>query len=294
LRSEFTFDLIHAHNAYLDGNAGLELAKKYGVPLVVTEHTGPFTSLLRNMITKRVTLRTLEQASEIIAVSQAQKSNIAPYLSKEAIERLMVIPNGVDGALFYPPLESESTGRSNIFFIGHLVRIKRVELLLQAMPLILNIIPKAKLYIIGLAYEQDYAAELENQVARTKLKKSVFFEGYKPRAELAESIRTQCDVLALCSQAETFGCVAAEALFCGKPVVSTRCGGPEDIVEPPLTGRLVENNNHQALAEALVEVLTHRSDFPPDQIRRVAEIKFDYQTVANSILETYLRVLRKS
>lgn len=62
------------------------------------------------------------------------------------------------------------------------------------------------------------------------------------------------DVLVLASDAETFGVVVAEAMSCGTPVIATRAGGPEFIIEPG-TGILVPTDDAAALAAALIRLM---------------------------------------
>ena len=47
---------------------------------------------------------------------------------------------------------------------------------------------------------------------------------------------------------ESFGLVVAEALSAGRPVLSTRCGGPEDQIEDGVNGWLVDANSAPAMA----------------------------------------------
>lgn len=85
---------------------------------------------------------------------------------------------------------------------------------------------------------------------------------YRGEVSLPELVRAYLDhaVLAIPSRQEGFGIVAAEALHAGLPVVSTRCGGPEHIVEASGGGVLVSHTS-TALATALAEMLqdTQRS-----------------------------------
>ena len=63
------------------------------------------------------------------------------------------------------------------------------------------------------------------------------------------------DVLVVSSEKESFGLTAIEALAVETPVVSTRCGGPEEILEDGVTGLLVPVKDPLAMAEAIVRLL---------------------------------------
>lgn len=64
------------------------------------------------------------------------------------------------------------------------------------------------------------------------------------------------DVLVCASREEGFGLAAVEAMAAGVPVVSTRCGGPEDVLEHGVTGLLVPIEDALRLADAVERMLT--------------------------------------
>jgi L-malate glycosyltransferase len=64
------------------------------------------------------------------------------------------------------------------------------------------------------------------------------------------------------SRAETFGVAVAEALACGTPVVSTRCGGPEDFVTDDV-GLTVPVDDEQALARGVAALAASASTYDP-------------------------------
>ena len=73
----------------------------------------------------------------------------------------------------------------------------------------------------------------------------------------------EADVFILNSIQETFGCVIIEALSCGVPVISTRCGGPEYIITPE-TGILIDINDKKQLINAIQLILNEKYIFKPE------------------------------
>jgi len=83
---------------------------------------------------------------------------------------------------------------------------------------------------------------------------------------------------------ETFGVVLVDALATGIPVISTRCGGPEDIVEAGL-GLLLERDDEEGLAKAMV-TLTGQS-YSEEALRQRVMARFSFQKVAQELLDVY-------
>ncbi len=295
LHAEFPFELVHAHTAYTDGSAGLAIARRFGVPLVITEHTGPFTILTRNPVVRFWTMRAMKGASRILGVSRAQCEAVGQYLDDRTGRRLGVMPNVVDTDLFQPPEHwNPDPAAPRILFVGYFVPIKRLGHLLEAFSRLSAELPAARLRLVGGGEHPGQEEELRGDIAARGLGGRVEVFGYQPREAVARMMREWCDMLVLSSQAETFGCVLIEALACGKPVVSTRCGGPEDIITADFLGRLADNHDPGDLARAMAEVARHLPAFDPARIRRHAVETFGFQAVARRIAALYDEILRAS
>ena len=292
LHREFPFQLVHAHTAYLDGSGARALSRRYDVPMLITEHTGPFSILTRNPLIKLQTQAAIRQASRVVAVSNAQRRSIAAEISAGLHDRLTVLPNVTDIELFRPPARRTfDSQRPRILFVGYFVAIKQLPLLLEAFVRVQAAIRGATLRLVGGGETPEQEQELRDRVAALNLGGSVEVFGYHPRQALADMMREWCDLLVLPSRAETFGCVVTEAMACGKPVVATRCGGPEDIITNPQVGRLCDNGDPAALAAAILEIAGHLEAFPPEPIRRHVEEHFSAAAVARSIAELYDAIL---
>jgi glycosyltransferase involved in cell wall biosynthesis len=106
------------------------------------------------------------------------------------------------------------------------------------------------------------------------------FAGCVPDADLPDLYRA-ATLFVLPSRQEGLGISVAEAMASGVPVVATRCGGPESLVEDGRTGRLVANGDEAALAEAVDALL---SDAPARRAmgaaaRAAAEARFSRAAV---------------
>ena len=96
----------------------------------------------------------------------------------------------------------------------------------------------------------------------------------------------QCDVFVLPSLQETFGIVLGEAMSCGKPVIATRCGGPEYVVTPE-TGLLVDAADPVALADAMERFILGHVKYDPKIIRQTVKERFGKEAYLDNISKVY-------
>jgi glycosyltransferase involved in cell wall biosynthesis len=289
LRGRFDFDLIHAHTAHPDGFAAREVARMHGKPLVITEHTSPFSDLTSEPRIRRKTLIALATARRVWCVSESLTREVAGYFPPEQRYFLRTLYNGVDTALFQPP----SCWRPNpaaprFLFIGFLVEQKNVPILLDAFARLRRKLPDARLNLVG---EGPLRTAIEQQIASLRLQDSVQLLGERTRAEVARLLREECDVLVLPSKHETFGVVLIEALASGKPVVASRCGGPESVITAPFLGTLCPRDDAAALADALQETAAQLADIDPVRIRKHAVERFGYGNLAAALADQYEEIL---
>ncbi len=148
-----------------------------------------------------------------------------------------------------------------IGFLGRLVREKGLAYLVDAIPHIRREVPGAVFVIAG---EGEHVAGgkrqsvLEALKRRTEGLRGVVFPGHVPAEDL-EAFYSLCDVFVLpsCASLESFGMVQVEAMLCGTPVVASDLPGVREPIKKTGMGVLVPPRNAKALAEGIVDVLTH-------------------------------------
>ena len=118
----------------------------------------------------------------------------------------------------------------------------------------------------------------------------VTFLGHCTREQVVQEM-TLADALVISSNHETFGVVAIEALMSGTPVVSTRCGGPEDIIEEGRDGYLVAKNDPTALAQGLLRLSREQTRFDPGELRQRCVARFAEAAFARRHAEVYEEVV---
>jgi len=227
----------------------------------------------------------------VIAVSAAQKRNVAVHMSPKSHENIRIIPNGVDTNVFYPAEQWKPNPLApRIFFVGYFAPVKNIPLLIEAFALVQSELHEAQLTLVG-GGEAQQVSEIKKLINQMELNQAVAIIGYESRDEIARMMREECDMLVLSSDAETFGVVLIEALASGRPVVATRCGGPEDIVNDTALGELCSPGDAQALAAAILKVARRLPQYNPDQIRENAVKRFAYERIAEAVSREYVDVL---
>ncbi len=189
-------------------------------------------------------------------------------------------PVSVEHAI--PASHSDLTQRPPVVLgVGRLNPEKDFASLVEALP---RLHADARLVIFGEGPERD------NLLARAKQL------GVADRLELPGyrddpwPCYAQARCFALTSRREAFGNVVVEALASGLPVVSTRSGGPDEILERGRIGTLVDNGDIDALALAINQALAD----PGDPAPRIARARmFDTQTAISSYLDLFNTILTR-
>lgn len=291
LRESFPFDLIHAQFVYPDGAAAAQLARRYGVPLVITDHA-PWLPWMRDYPNvRRQALEAADAAAFHFAVGASQRQTIVDVAGDS--EKLRVVPIGVDADLFTPADRDIKKNGDRIIYVGRLHHTKGTDILLRAMRRIVDRQPSIRLTIVGgnLGFEnyKRHEAVMRELAETLNLGPHIDFAGELPPAQVAQRIR-KSDALVLPSRRETFGAVLLEALACGVPVVATRCGGPQDFIDDSV-GRTVPIEDPEALAASIEDVLANRAQFDPAALRAHA-LKYSWRSVAAQTHAYYAEALR--
>lgn len=275
-------DILHVHSLKPAGYLALAIKSEYKVPFVVTEHS---TAFARGLIEKSEIIR-------LKKVVNASNYNIAvSYPFSKLLDNLFevetwnYIPNIVNDDFLNT--ESEVIKKKFTFLsISLLTQKKAVDNLIKAFSYICNEIPNAVLNIGGDGEERD---NLEKLVKDLNLEDKVKFLGSlsreKVKLEMAKS-----SVFVLPSRYETFGVVLVEALALGKPVIATRCGGPESIVNDKV-GILVEVDDIKALSQAMFDIYINYDKYDVKKIRQYCIENFSEETVTSKLISMYSSVL---
>lgn len=171
-------------------------------------------------------------------------------------DKIRVVFNGVDVMALNdgnarPDLPKMPDDAQVTAIVGRLDENKRVVDYLEALALLWNAFPGAHHLIIGKG-NPAYERYLQDTATRIGLSGRIHFLGYRNDVRL---LLPRINVLVSASSRESFGRTLIEAMAAGVPVVSTRSGGPDEIVVDGECGFLVDVGDVAALAERMARIL---------------------------------------
>lgn len=194
----------------------------------------------------------LRRADLVCATSNFLLSNVRKYAPVDAVVKH--VPFGVDCELFSPAGHKESeksAGGLRIGFVKTHVWHYGPQVLIKALPQIIEEVPEAQLIMIG---RNKMGGKLKRLAKALGVLERIQFVGYVENKEIPGWLRS-FDVLvnpSVCR--ESFGVSVLEASACGLPVIVSNAGGLTEVCVDGKTGILVEMGNVKDLAEAVVRL----------------------------------------
>ncbi len=277
-------DLIHAHCAYPDGLAAVHCSRQLDRPAVITVHGHDIRELPgANPRWRELVVQALDQAVVVIANGQ----DLCDRMQQLGIPagKIKVIPNGVDCRLFCGDFTREPGARGwRLLYVGRFDQKKGVDILLKAMAVLRHQRDDVQLTLIGGSEATGTTEAFRRQAEELGLQDCVEFLDELSWTQIPGHM-SAADVFVLPSLYESFGLVLVEAMACGLPLVATRCGGPDTIVEENI-GVLVEVDDVQDLARGIEELLHFLAEVVKNERQRENQIFSDINSdtdVSNSI-----------
>lgn len=281
-------DLIDAHYLYPDGVAAALLARRFGLPFVMTARGTDVNVLARQPGPGRRIAWAAGRAEAVITVSRRLRDTLVE-LGVDAA-KICVLRNGVDLEVFRPddaprPREALGLGLKPgplALCVGNLRPEKGYELAVDA----LGQLPGWQLLLVG---EGPERAALQARARAAGLADRVHFAPAMPQAQL-RAIYAAADLLLLTSTREGWPNVVLESLACGTPVVAVDVGAVDEMLTDPAVGRVVVGREPAALAAAARDV---QAMAPPRDRVRAHAARFGWAVVSQGQREVFARAVAK-
>lgn len=283
VKKEGKVDIIHAQSSLWGGISASYIAKKYNIPLVITEHSSiKRGKYVRESYYKRI-VDSYKSADAIIAVGNGLKNEIEELTNRRDIK---VIGNLVDLSLFDIRDIKDNKDEFIFFSLAFLEGEKGVDTLIKSFSRKFKN-KKARLIIGGDGSQREW---LEGIAKSENIESQVTFVGALSREEVSKYMN-KCDAFVLASRYETFGVVYIEALASGKPVIGTFNGGAEGIINENV-GILTEIDNVDKLSDAMEYIEKNYKKYNKESLRIYCTQKFSSNVIINKIINVYKEVMK--
>jgi phosphatidylinositol alpha-1,6-mannosyltransferase len=271
--------IIHAHSPVLNAIPALRVGRRLGIPVVyevrafwedaAVDHGTTAEGSLRYRLTRRLETHALRQAAHVFTICEGLRGDIAQR--GVPAQRITVIPNAVDIEKFEPGGTADAalkarlglSGATVVGFIGSFYAYEGLDLLLQALPAMLQRRPELRVLLVG-GGPQD--AALKAQAAALGVADKVVFTGRVPHAEV-QRYYDLVDVLAYPRHSMRLTELVTplkplEAMAQGRLLVASDVGGHRELIRHGETGWLFKAGSAEALVDAIDQLLARRAQWP--------------------------------
>ncbi len=301
LREEL--DIIHSHFTTPPSNlAALRHAKKKNIPLVLTYHGdwedsyGPFARRAFISFYNRFLLDRELSYARVITVPSEYYVNSSKFLGRFR-DKIIPVPNGINpDALELPYSKPECRQKLGlplearvILFVGPLSPPKGIDVLLGAMPKVMEAITDARLILVGDGVLRGKLKELAHQL---ELDNCVTFVGFVGDDSTKALYYNLADIFVLPSNREVYPLVLLEAFAVGLPAVTSDLETFNCIIDDGYNGIMTKQGNTEELANAIVRLLKDnklRADMGARAKKRTEDFLWD--KIAEDMEKVYTKVL---
>jgi glycosyltransferase involved in cell wall biosynthesis len=280
-------DMIHVHVAYHGGEFALFLKWTKKTAYVLSEHHGQYMPEFNRVeqlsfAEKNITRLVYKHALMVHTVSASLGESLA---AKQLVrQKPVVIPNVVDTELFYF-LPRAKSPVARFVHVSMLTHQKNPDGMLRAFAMVRD---KGYDFMLHIAGSVSPALLELRQVLG--LQEKVLFYGEIPYTEVAKITRGS-DAMVFFTRFETFGCVIAEALCAGLPVLLSDLPVTHETIREGVNGSFVPSEDEEALAGAITRFIEGGYHFDSRQIADAAAEKYSYLQGGRLMDEFYTKAI---
>lgn len=225
-------------------------------------------------------------ARKLICVSNAVHKEL-PYK-----EKVVVIGNELPGS----PVEYKFETETTILYPANYIPGKGQQYALESFAAIHAKYPTWKLRFVG--GDMGLSKNKNFKDGLVKRSKALGLDNQIEWLDFSENMASQysnASIVLNFSESESFSMTCLEALYYGRPVIATKCGGPEEIIEDGRTGILVELQDINGMAQAIESLITNASERQKMGARGYLDVrqKFSFENTGKKLLRLYNSLLSK-
>ena len=283
------FDLIHIQSVCnnVTPTVAKSLSESLKIPYVVTEHYTSFKEagerIFQPFSSFSKTNKIVNKASARYGVS----TFACNYYKNIFGSTFELMPNLIHDSFIDNRLENKKTNKDLFTFIcvGSFQIRKGQSILIEAFSMLES---NCKLILIGGGPDKQKMMDL---IAKYKLEERVIIYDKLPKEKILDFI-DQSDILISASERETFGLTIAEAFFRGKPVISTRSGGPEDLINKS-NGLLCEVGSASDLQQKMTSMMSTFDKYDAKLIQKNAVSSYSEAVISEAMVANYKKIIGK-
>ncbi|MBB4810271.1 glycosyltransferase involved in cell wall biosynthesis [Acinetobacter johnsonii] len=252
----------------------------------------------RSFIHKYLLQKNLKSADTVASTSLAMSEQTKKFLSAD--QSIVITPFGVDFSKFKKNPKSSVKGLSSVITIGTVKTLKHVygiDVLIHALAKTYNILKQhdsegavtIQFRIVGGGPDLEDLQELAKQLGIEHL---LTFVGQVEHEQVPIELE-KLDIYVALSRQESFGVAVLEAQAMGLPVIVSDVGGLPEVVQQGKTGFIVESENSDQAAQAIVQLILDRDlreRFGVNAEHYVRE-NFSWQSCAGKMKNVYQNTL---
>lgn len=286
-------DIVHTHSwgTLAEGVLGAKLA---GAPVIIHGEHGSFPE---RWYQKRTQGALWRFSDKLLSVSSELKERLSETIHFP-LNKIDVILNGVEEENFFPSDLLREQFRKEFNFsredfivgiIGRFSEVKNHRMLLLAAAALIN---RGETVHIALVSRGRKEQELKELCRSLGIAEFTHFLGFQSNINL---VLNGFDIFTLTSRSEGCSNVIQEAMFCQKPIIATNVGGNPELIANNDSGLLVEDNNHQELAEKICYLKHHPNvrEMLGKNARSTALKKFTLKKMVESYENLYMEEFYK-
>jgi len=291
-------DIVHIHTPMPEVGFATGIARILGKPSLVT-HQGDI------VMPKGFVNGIIQKGSVVMSIGLMLASYVVVHSADYGKHSSFLAPFAHKLGAIYPPIDLPApqwdevarmkhelglTGKKLVGFAGRFVEEKGFDILLQAIPLVVQRDPTIHFLYAGetnVAYERFYERLVplieQNRAAITML-------GLLRDQQLLANFYSLCDAFVIPSRTDCFPSVQIEAMLAGTPVVTTDIPGAREAVQVTGMGLLVQPENPAALADGITMMLANRAQYALHRDEAAAVFDYDRSIAAyEALLERMVR-----
>lgn len=272
-------DVLHAHSPVLNAIPALRVGKKLGIPVVyeirafwedaAVDHGTSKEWGLRYRATRALETYAIKHVDAVTTICEGLRSDIVARGIPAS--KVTVIPNAVDIEKFTvggaPDVELQAklglAGKTVLGFIGSFYAYEGLNVLLDALPLMLQSNPEIRLLLTGGGFQEQ---ALREQAQRLGVADKVIFTGRVPNSEVTHYYDL-VDVLVYPRLSMRLTELVTplkplEAMAQGRLVAASDVGGHRELIQPDVTGVLFKAGDAADLARVVLELIANSQRWP--------------------------------